>query len=587
MPATVRSPQDTAQRRCTRNASSFSSPAPRGPDSGGGQGTSSGSSVLSSRATVASKSGPKKKNEPKTAKTVRGRSDVNQPETGKEKQIPSQSVGGQPSQSPGDTPLVAAEAKKPDAVDQGARAKVKEVGKLDDEVFKPFGPPSRTSSTSDAVELAICTGGPSKPCGKPVTADDEGIMCDSCDLWFHDSCQSVSETEMIAHKLHKSRAWLCSGCKPETTKTDETDHHCEGCTRLENRIRFLEEALSEQAKLLMKVSDGQDELVKTVKGCHEMLESAAIERSHISDETTRDREEAKRQESYASIVKGSCVEVIKSISSKIESIPKEQKMSAGFETPHEVARIVDNVFDKEKRKNNIVVHNLPEAEANSHAERMEQDRSKFTQLVKDEFHLIVRVTKSFRIGKAVAGKNRLLIVTVDGEESKWDILRQAPRLRHSELWPRVYLSPDLTRSESEEGRKLREELKRRKDSGEQNLMIKNHRIVEIRKENDVHKQNLQEVPPQQSEPQPSRSHQETKNDVNVNNSSSSALTSRTPAGSNAGTGPDDHDTHVTVTATDSKPAGSNEGTGPGDHDAQVTTTDPKPQLTGGKQSTSA
>ena len=51
-------------------------------------------------------------------------------------------------------------------------------------------------------------------------------------------------------------------------------------------------------------------------------------------------------------------------------------------------------------------------------------------------------------------------------------------MRHSDRWPRVYLTPDLTRSEREEGRKLREELKKRRDSGEQNLTIRNRKIVE-------------------------------------------------------------------------------------------------------------
>ena len=116
--------------------------------------------------------------------------------------------------------------------------------------------------------------------------------------------------------------------------------------------------------------------------------------------------------------------------------------------------------------------------AETHADRMNKDKSSFTQLVKDEFRLSVKVTNCFRVGRAVTGKHRLLIVTLDDEETKWDIIRQASQLRHSDRWPRVYLTPDLTRSEREEGRKLREELKKRRDNGEQNLTIRNRKIVE-------------------------------------------------------------------------------------------------------------
>ena len=67
------------------------------------------------------------------------------------------------------------------------------------------------------------------------------------------------------------------------------------------------------------------------------------------------------------------------------------------------------------------------------------DNSSFIQLVKDEFRLKVSVVKSFRVGRVMAGKQRLLIVTLDSEESKWEVIRQAPQLRHSDQWPRVYL----------------------------------------------------------------------------------------------------------------------------------------------------
>ena len=41
----------------------------------------------------------------------------------------------------------------------------------------------------------------------------------------------------------------------------------------------------------------------------------------------------------------------------------------------------------------------------------------------------VAVSKSFRGGKAVPGRNRLLIVTLETPGIKWDILRSAPQLR--------------------------------------------------------------------------------------------------------------------------------------------------------------
>ena len=124
---------------------------------------------------------------------------------------------------------------------KGIKSQGKEVGKLDNDVFKPFGPPSRSSSVGDVIDCTICTGGgPSKPCGRQVSDEDEGVLCDACCLWFHANCQGLSETEMKALKRHKSLAWLCSGCKEGFSKTA---HRCGCCTRLETRLCHLEEAL--------------------------------------------------------------------------------------------------------------------------------------------------------------------------------------------------------------------------------------------------------------------------------------------------------------------------------------------------------
>ena len=78
------------------------------------------------------------------------------------------------------------------------------------------------------------------------------------------------------------------------------------------------------------------------------------------------------------IVRGSCVDVIESITSKIEKLPKEQqKTSVGPVPSQQIVGIVDSVLDKEKRKNNVVVHNLSELPAETHADRVAQDRSQF------------------------------------------------------------------------------------------------------------------------------------------------------------------------------------------------------------------
>ena len=70
-----------------------------------------------------------------------------------------------------------------------------------------------------------------------------------------------------------------------------------------------------------------------------------------------------------------------------------------------------------------------------------------------------------------------MITTLENAETKMELLKMAPQLRHHERWKNIFVTPDLTREEREEGKKLRDELKARRQAGESNLMIRRGRIV--------------------------------------------------------------------------------------------------------------
>ena len=53
----------------------------------------------------------------------------------------------------------------------------------------------------------------------------------------------------------------------------------------------------------------------------------------------------------------------------------------------------------------FVVHNLSKSKANTHSDRMAEDKDKYSQLVEDEFHVRVCVSNSFRVGRALPGKH--------------------------------------------------------------------------------------------------------------------------------------------------------------------------------------
>ena len=128
-------------------------------------------------------------------------------------------------------------------------------------------------------------------------------------------------------------------------------------------------------------------------------------------------------------------------------------------TSGNVVDIVDEYVDRERRKCNLLVHNLPESEGN--------DIKVFSGLVNKEFGIASpNITKAIQLGKTNPEKPQPLLVTFRDISSKRNILKHATKLQNSSSWSKVFISPDLTPKEREVNKRLREELKNHKDAGE-------------------------------------------------------------------------------------------------------------------------
>ena len=112
---------------------------------------------------------------------------------------------------------------------------------------------------------------------------------------------------------------------------------------------------------------------------------------------------------------------------------------------------------------------------------LQSDDDLVTNLLHDELSLDVIVTKCSRIGKATANQSpRLLQVTLASINDVRAALRDAKKLRQSNntyVKDHVYLNADLTREQRALDFKLRTELRRRRSAGEQNLAIRNGRVI--------------------------------------------------------------------------------------------------------------
>ena len=137
---------------------------------------------------------------------------------------------------------------------------------------------------------------------------------------------------------------------------------------------------------------------------------------------------------------------------------------------HSAVEVIDEYMERDKRKNNLIIHNFPES--NTTTRNSFNEIQDFSDMVKTEFNISeINVSKATRLKQTKPDKPRLLLITLDNLSTKRNILQQATKLRKSTTWNNVFISPDLTPKERELNRKLREELKVRKDAGEKDIYI--------------------------------------------------------------------------------------------------------------------
>ena len=331
----------------------------------------------------------------------------------------------------------------------------------------------------------VCHGGMGQTCNKEIK-EDTCICCDVCNRWYHMLCQLKSSEEFDVIRKYKL-FWVCSYCQivvPSLFQKADSGL----IDQVTGSLKEFRGLLVDQAGAVAGVASSSKDLchiqneafsdlkrqleeqASLIKACHLTCE----ERTKVMTDTTlRIEEKVERQESRgaAAVLSDqeqhkSYAEAVKSLGDRIDAM-SAREVKTVFEPEAGVALVktVGNLFDKEKRKYNIVVHNLPESVNQDSKTRNEKDVEAFKNLIKDEFHISANIGRAFRAGKIHQERPRPLIVSLAEEGTKWDILRLAPQLRDSERCRNVFLSPDRTPEEREADRKLRLEVKKLREEG--------------------------------------------------------------------------------------------------------------------------
>ena len=158
-------------------------------------------------------------------------------------------------------------------------------------------------------------------------------------------------------------------------------------------------------------------------------------------------------------------DIMTQVVSRVEEAKNEKK--------HEIEAINQRIKegqDKSRREKNVIIFNVKENEVN--------DKEKIDKIIYDGLELIeANVEEIFRIGKRENTRDRPIIVKFKNVKQKWDIIKKSKLLNRKEAYKTIRISPDLTKTERIEERKLLEQLKKKKEEGEMDWTIRRGKLV--------------------------------------------------------------------------------------------------------------
>ena len=254
-------------------------------------------------------------------------------------------------------------------------------------------------------------------CDKIFGKNDANIECSACKRKYHPSCTQLNDPEYRALSSSKNLKWFCVLC-------DEDVEHL-----LSNYEKFRKVSLE----------------IEKIKSENEARLASMEKRLMMCENKKTD------------------VDVQKRIEDQIEKSSREDVEEAAL---------------IKLKEQNLVYFGLPESASETTSERMKYDYKLLSEAYDQNIELS-KIGNIFRVGKKNDNNCRPLIVKYASVEIRNTFLKKSGDLKiksNNQIKP-VYMSIDRTHKQREAHKKLVQELRDRRDAGEENIVIRGEKIV--------------------------------------------------------------------------------------------------------------
>ena len=250
-------------------------------------------------------------------------------------------------------------------------------------------PESVVGSTEDSLVCDVCT-----------DMADHLIMCDRCEIWFCYRCAQVDVGLINVLVEFKELHWFCKKCD-------------------EIAIRAIQSFNPEKVSSLDVVQRNIADTLVRVKNLNKVVIDTANQFKNSFTDVL------KSGKGKFSRVNQSAINM--EVDQTCTDMPNPEDLSLDS-VENLTSSLANEQSEREKRKLNVIVYNVPESEATAGLERKEEDLKQLNSLFKDYLQVTPSITKVTRLGKRDE-KPRLLKVSVALADQKSAILRNKAKLR--------------------------------------------------------------------------------------------------------------------------------------------------------------
>lgn len=140
----------------------------------------------------------------------------------------------------------------------------------------------------------------------------------------------------------------------------------------------------------------------------------------------------------------------------------------------DMEEIIYEITERQKRKNNIVLFNIPEPDQRtSKSLQAESDKNVVADILTEVSpEISADNIKPVRLGTFSDSKSRPVKIKLENLDIIKTVLKNAKKLKSNQRFKNIYITVDRTKNQLEQYRKVRQELAERINAGETNCRIK-------------------------------------------------------------------------------------------------------------------